>query len=93
MDFGIDSIQFHRGKWKHGKRKARLPLEVFVVTSRTRCLNMEELNIDTFDHHREDPDKLRKHDANDKSGLSSNENEHKNVFCLSKSSVKPDNRK
>ena len=49
MDFTVANLQFHKGKWKHGKRKARLPLEVFVVTKKDDNIDTKKLLIANFD--------------------------------------------
>ena len=49
MEFTVANLQFHKGKWKHGKRKARLPLEVFVVTKKDDNIDTKKLLIANFD--------------------------------------------
>eukprot|EP00943_MAST-04B_sp_MAST-4B-sp1_P004722 g4722.t1 len=49
MDFTVSSIHRYKRKWKHGKRKARLPLEVFVVTRKDDKVDVKELSINNFE--------------------------------------------
>jgi hypothetical protein len=49
MDFTVSSIYRYKRKWKHGKRKARLPLEVFVVTRKDVNVGVTELLFNNFE--------------------------------------------